>query len=113
MGKHTREPWIIAAFDGNDEYGAPILCRPYGETIGKFKLGHDRSRAVVCVNACSGIANPAALGELVEAVADLMLTAFDGGQTVNDPACVDAFALERLRAALADVQREGGTDETE
>ena len=74
--KHSPEPWTV-----DDEHDALDIVRSRGSLVGEFYWAADdrpravrtaeaeanAARTVACVNACEGIANPAALRELIEA----------------------------------------------
>lgn len=98
---HTKEPWFLLdslsageAIGAYDLAGKPVLIAgvPYGPTIS----GESNARRIVdCVNACAGIANPAALPELIKAAEVVIEKA-----TANDAtACFQS--LVQLKNAIA------------
>lgn len=70
---HTKEPWVVEHYVAADGY-EQVTIRPI-MIMHDGKLGPcpaeqlaNARRIVECVNACAGLANPAALPELLEAV---------------------------------------------
>lgn len=69
--KHTPEPWVVCAL--HDKYFILKDLPDMQGRVGVASLATENKRAaanaeriVACVNACAGIANPAALGDVVE-----------------------------------------------
>lgn len=58
--KHTPEPWTLLGRVNKCSIGNHSVIRDQGGTpIGYIAYSDDASRAIACVNACAGIADPA------------------------------------------------------
>ena len=124
--RHTKEPWIELKAKPDPTNGAYGICdvtgtgssclevciaRAAGGTV--QEAHHNAERIVACVNACTGIQNPAALPAAVEALRRLV-DAFttDACISPNMPVQIsvetNGVALDKARAALAQLERGEG-----
>ena len=106
---HTPGPWRVYNF-GDGGPGLMVAASDEAETyvaqcdnisasaISKEQMIANARRIVACVNACEGIANPEAVGELVEAC-QLVIAAY--GRTDSSQPTMLALAIKSTLAALA------------
>jgi len=108
--KHTPGPWWIDQIDIADAHilGAPdrfATCDIVGTIDTTFDSGvANAARIVACVNACEGIANLDAIGDVVEAAKAVADIEFFGGDELfedGDLVMVSVGTVRAIRAALA------------
>lgn len=102
--KHTPEPWtLITLHDTPIARGKTdtvmMLC-PQTHDMECDEAEANTARAEACVNALAGVANPAAVPELIEAVRTLMKAA---GADVRMPTAV-GVALHKAFEALKETK---------
>lgn len=57
---HTPEPWVLSGHVNKCSISGHSVIRDQGGTpIGYIAYSDDASRAIACVNACAGLADPA------------------------------------------------------
>ncbi len=118
MVKHCPEPWR-AELVGKTYFRAPyhedyMILDSEGVCVGIVWGGapwpegeRSKDRIVACVNGCSGLADPSAVGELVEALRgalayDDAVTAEHASQSQLD--ALDPHWQEKARSALAKLE---------
>ena len=100
---HTPGPWLLSFADN----GIACIHDAHGKHFANFRdlrdgaRGFDAARAVECVNACEGIADPAAALAEVRATMRGVLTMLEDCADGRDPASNDYIACQNLRAVLA------------
>lgn len=99
--KQTAEPW--ESHGQNTVFG--IVIESQGRLIGSFETVEDRDRAVACVNALAGIADPAAFVKRAKAIERTMNDIAFGtqGHAEESDARVIDIITNKARAALAKI----------
>lgn len=97
--KHTPEPWTAAPFDGEFERVQARGC-VVAECVPQDNMSANAARIVECVNACEGMADPAAEIAALRLTVERLLAVAELNQ--DDIEENTGFAIESARAVLRD-----------